>query len=226
MKSAGSDSIKKVLLKHGAKEPCYGVKIEELKKIQKQVKENNTMALDLFHSGVYDAMYLAGLVGNGAGITKEDLDAMAQVAYGGGISSYTVPWLATEHPEGYELAMQWIDSPSEFVAVSGWSALSGIVTITPDASLDLKKFKALLKRVEKEIHKAPNRVRYAMNGFVIALGCYVTTLTEDAMDTSAKIGPVNVDMNGTACKVPAAAEYINKLKAKGTLGKKRKTVKC
>ena len=38
LRSMGSESIKKVLLKHGAKEPFYGVKIEDLKKIQKRVK--------------------------------------------------------------------------------------------------------------------------------------------------------------------------------------------
>jgi hypothetical protein len=35
-----------------------------------------------------------------------------------------------------------------------------------------------------------------------------------------------VDMGGTACKVPGAADYINKVKAHGGLGKKKKTVKC
>jgi len=34
LKSLGSDSTKRVLIKHGAKEPFFGVKIEHLKKIQ------------------------------------------------------------------------------------------------------------------------------------------------------------------------------------------------
>jgi len=40
LKGLGSDSIKKVLLKHGAREPFYGVKVEDLKKIQKRVKKD------------------------------------------------------------------------------------------------------------------------------------------------------------------------------------------
>ena len=39
-----------------------------------------------------------------------------------------------------------------------------------------------------------------------------------------KIGDVYVDMRGTTCKVPAAADYIKKMEAKGY--KKKKTVKC
>jgi len=33
-------------------------------------------------------------------------------------------------------------------------------------------------------------------------------------------------MNGTACKIPEAQVYVEKLKARGKLGVKKKTVKC
>lgn len=36
LKPLGKESYKKVLLNHGVKEPFYGVKIEDLKKIQKR----------------------------------------------------------------------------------------------------------------------------------------------------------------------------------------------
>ena len=32
LRPLGRDSYKKVILKHGVREPCFGVKIEELKK--------------------------------------------------------------------------------------------------------------------------------------------------------------------------------------------------
>jgi hypothetical protein len=90
----------------------------------------------------------------------------------------------------------------------------------------MKLLKSLLARAAKEIHNAPNRVRYTMNGFVVAVGCYVDELREEAKKTAAKIGAVSVDMNGTACKVPMLLEYIGKMEARGNLGKKRKMIKC
>ena len=45
LKTLGRESIKKVLLKHGAREPFYGVKVEDLKKIQKRVKRDHALAL-------------------------------------------------------------------------------------------------------------------------------------------------------------------------------------
>ena len=44
-----------------------------------------------------------------------------------------------------------------------------------------------------------------MNGFVIAVGVYISELTEKALRIAEKVGKVHVDMGGTACKVPSAA---------------------
>ncbi len=90
----------------------------------------------------------------------------------------------------------------------------------------MAELKQFLQRVQKTIHEQPNRVRYVMNGFVIAVGAYVQSLTELAIQVAEKIGPVSVNMGDTACKVPLASEYIEKIQKRGAIGKKRKTVKC
>lgn len=226
LQSLGNESTVRILIKHGAKEPCWGVKIDEMKKLLKPLKGRQDMALELFASGVFDAMYMAGLLADGAKMTRAQLDDWAQLNYGSSISSYVVPWVASESPYGFELALEWIDSKKEFVAASGWSALGSIVAVTPDEKLDIDKLKKLLDRVLIQLHKAPNQVRSAMNSFVIAVGSYVLPLNKAAVETARKLGPVTVDMNGTACKVPAAEEYIAKVADRGNLGKKRKTVKC
>jgi 3-methyladenine DNA glycosylase AlkD len=226
LEASGNEGTARVLIKHGAKEPCWGVKVEHIKKLMKPLKDRQDIALGLFASGVFDAMYMAGLLADGAKMTRTELDGWAKSNYGSSISAYTVPWVASESAFGFELALEWIDSKKEFIAVSGWSALACIVTVTPDEKLDVAKLKSLLQRVLAQLHSAPNKVRQAMNSFVIAVGSYVLPLTADAIDTACKLGPLTVDMNGTACKVPAAADYIAKVADKGKLGKKRKTVKC
>ena len=226
LKTMGNEATVHILMKHGAKQPCFGVKIEDMKKLLKPLKGRQDVALELFASGVFDAMYLAGLVADGAKMTRAQLDTWAQLNYGSSISSYTVPWVASESPCGFELALEWIDSKKEFVAVSGWSALGFIMAVTPDEKLDIAILQKLLNRVLAQLHQAPDRVRYAMNSFVIAAGSYMLPLTEAAIDTARKLGPVNVDMNGARCKVPSADIYIAKIADRGNLGKKRKTVKC
>ena len=51
-------------------------------------------------------------------------------------------------------------------------------------------------------------------------------LTEKATEVSKKVGKVNVDVGGTACKVPLATDYIKKVAERGNIGKKRKAARC
>lgn len=226
LKSSASESVRKVLLKHGIPEPVLGVKIEHLKKIQKRIKSDYQLALDLYDTGIYDAMYLAGLIADDRRMTKRDLQKWARSATCSALCSYTVAWVAAGSQHGWELGLKWIDAKQERIAVAGWSTIGSMVGIIDDTELDLVTLKALIKRVQREIHNAPNDVRYAMNGFVIATGSYVESLTEFALQTARRTGQVTVDMGDTACKVPFAPDAIAKVQAKGRIGKKRSTAKC
>ena len=226
LKKKGSETIKRIYLNHGTKEPLFGVKVADLKIIQKKVKKDHQLAMDLYATGNYDAMYLAGLIADESKMSKKDIHGWAEKAKNSGISEYTVAWVAAESAYGWELGLEWIDSAKENIASAGWNTLSGVIAMKPDNELDIETIKKLLQRVQKEIHTAPNRVRYTMNGFVIGVGCSVKELSALASETGKKIGDVTVDMGNTACKIPFSPDYINKAKEKGYLGKKKKTVKC
>jgi 3-methyladenine DNA glycosylase AlkD len=226
LKKYGNDQTKNVLSKHGAKEPFFGVKVGDMKPIVKKIKKDYKLALDLYDTGNSDAMYFAGLIADEKLISKKDLQKWVKNAYWYMLSDYTVPWIAAESKFGLELGLEWIESDKEFIASAGWSTLSNLVSIIDDSELDIKLLTKLLKRVEKDIHQERNRVRYSMNGFVIALGSYVPELTDKALVTAEKIGKVNVDVGGTACKVPVSKEYILKIKNMGRVGKKRKMARC
>src|SRR5215218_5860675 len=167
LETLGTPSTKKVLLKHGIREPLFGVKIGDMKPIQKRIEKDYQLALDLYDTGIYDAMYLAGLIADDARMTPKDLNRWVEKAHGG-LESYTVPWVAAGSPHGRELALKWIESKKENVAVAGWTTLATLVSIKDDAELHMGELKQLLQRVRKTIHQERNDVRYAMNGFVIA----------------------------------------------------------
>ena len=226
LRTLGNESYKNIYFKHGARKPYYGVKVEDLQKIRKRIKKNYEIALELFDSGISDAMYLAGLVADESKMTKDDLRHWAEKAYWYMLSEYPVAWVAAESPYGWELALEWIDSDKENIASSGWSTLSWIVAYKPDSEIDSNFLKALIDRAVETIHDSPNRVRYTMNGFLISVACYMPGLTDYAVAASAKTGKVKVNMGDTACKVPQLAEYLEKVKARGAYGKKRKNMRC
>jgi 3-methyladenine DNA glycosylase AlkD len=222
----GSEGYRKVLRKHGVRDPLFGVKISELKKFQRRFKSEHQLALDLYATGNYDAMYLAGLIADDEKMTKGDLQRWVDEAYCAALSESTVAWVTAEGKHGWDLALKWIESKKPVVAAAGWATLSCVISLIDDAQLDIAELKKRLQRVEKTIQTQPDTVKSAMNRFVIALGIYVQPLTADAVTTAKRIGALTIDVGDTACKVPLASEYINKAKTRGAIGKKRKTVKC
>jgi hypothetical protein len=222
----GSEATKRLLLKHGAKEPFFGVKIGDLKPLHKKLQGGQALALQLYATGNGDAQYLAGMIADGAKMTPAQLNQWAGTAGWNMISGTIVPWVASEHPDGFALAVKWIDSKNEGVAVSGWKTLNALATIVPDDRLPVKRFSALLDRVAKSMPAAPDDVRSAMNGFIIACGAYIAPLGDQAIATARKLGRVEIDMGDTACQVPDAEEYILKYRRGAPSAPKRKTVRC
>ncbi len=226
LKKKGSEQTRKIARRHGAPDELFGVKVADLKPIAKRIKGQQELACALYDTGNSDAMYLAGLVADGTQMNKQQLNSWAKRASWYAISEYTVPGVAAESPHARELALKWMSSKQESIAACGWCTYAGVVATRPDDELDLEEIKRLLKRVVDQIDDAPNRVRYCMNGFVIAVGTYIKSLLRQAKSSAKKIGKVDVDVGETSCKVPLALEYIEKVETAGRVGKKRKTTKC
>jgi len=224
LKLMGNENIKKIYLNHGAPANQYGVKVEDLKKIQKKIKKDYVLSLELYDSGISDSQYLAGLIADEKKMTKKDLQHWADNANWYLLSEYTVAWIAAESAHGWELALKWINEKKENLQSSGWTTLASIVKIKEDEELDIKELKKLLKRIEKEIHGAANRVRYSMNSFLIAVGSYVKELTVEAERIGKAVGKLTIDVQNTSCEVPYAPDQIKKTLARGA--KKKKIARC
>ena len=180
--SMGNEGTKRVLQNHGAKEPLFGVKVGDMKKIQKKIKKDYALSLALYDTGNYDAMYFAGLIADEKQMQKEDLQKWVEAATSEGISEYTVPWIASESAHGFEKGLEWIASPDEHIAAAGWSTLSSWAAIRPDEELDLGGVQRLagprrkgnprraqpralhhepIHHFRRELHRRPNRKGHA-----------------------------------------------------------------
>jgi 3-methyladenine DNA glycosylase AlkD len=217
---------KKTYLRHGAPEPLFGVRIGDLKPLQKKLKGEQALALELYATKNSDAMYLAGMIADGARMTRRQLDQWVAGASWSMLAGSTVPWVGSEHPDAFAIASDWIASKRELTAVAGWTTLGALAVTRPDDQLPIAKFKELLDRCARDIATAPNRVRYAMNHFVICCGTYMAPLADHAVAVARKMGRVEVDMGETDCQVPDAESYILKSRKGAPVAPKRKTVRC
>jgi len=227
LEKAGNPLRIQTFANHGAPPgKMFGVSVADMKVIAKQIKGCQELAYELFETGNGDAQYLGGMVADGSLMKKSQIDKWARQASWQMVSEYTVPWMATESEHAQSLALKWMKAKRESVASSGWNTYSGFVTTTPDEELDLDEIEGLLEVIERDIGSAMNRVKYTMNGFVIAVGSHVKPLSKRAKATARKLGKVDVEMGGTSCKVPLATEVIAKVEKAGRAGKKRKSIKC
>ena len=226
MKALGSEQTKKTLMRHGAVEPLFDVKIGDMKPLSKKLKGDPKLVLDLYDTGNSDAMYLAGLIADPTKMTKTQLRKWAKAATWHMLRETTVAGVAAESPFAVELAEEWITSPKEELATVGWTTYSLYVAMTPDEELDPDRLRDLLSHCRDDVHAASNRTRYTMNGFVISVGCSAKPLLAEAKKVAKAVGAVSVDHGDTACKVPLATDSIAKVEKLGRVGTKRKSARC
>ncbi len=117
--------------------------------------------------------------------------------------------LASAAPTGLARFKKWASGRGEWVATAGWNTFTEKV-LQDHEDISVALLDACLDRIEKQIHNQPNRVRYAMNNALIAIGTYNATYHDRAIAVAKRIGPVEVDHGETNCKTPDAVTYIPK----------------
>ena len=80
LESKGSEQSRKIYSNHGAPENMYGVKVADMKVVQKKVKINHELANELYASKNADAQYLAGLIADPKAFSKEEFKQWADAA--------------------------------------------------------------------------------------------------------------------------------------------------
>ncbi|PAW81693.1 MAG: DNA alkylation repair protein [Pedosphaera sp. Tous-C6FEB] len=209
LEAAGSAQTRKTYARHGIGPNMFGVSYATLGKLTRAIKRDQALALGLWASGNHDARVLATMIADPAQATVAQLHgwvgACENCALVGAVATFTATTAVAA-----DLAAEWCADPREFVAVAGWDVVAklALASSLPDAH-----FATCLKTVEREIHAAPNYVRYAMNGAVIAIGVRNSKLEQLAVAAAKRIGKVEVDHGDTSCRTPDAVAYIAKTKA-------------
>jgi 3-methyladenine DNA glycosylase AlkD len=208
LEKAGSAQTRKTYARHGGTGPMFGVSFATLKALMKRIDVDHELALALWATGNLDARNLAMKIVDPARMTSAELDRWARdVTPAMGCCNY-VGMIAAEGPHADSKSVRWFESKNANERVVGWTLLCQMSQRdekTPDAF-----FEKRLAEIERTIHAAPNADREGMNRAVIAIGCRSAALRKAATAAAKRIGPVEVDHGDTACKTPAAVEYIDK----------------
>ncbi len=216
LEALGNERIKKRYIGMGAREPLFGAATTAMKPLFKRIKLNQPLAEELYATGNYDAMYFAGMIADPKGMTAADFDRWMESAYFPMLSDYVVAVTLAEADCAVETALRWIDSGRELYMSGGWACFEWLLGWRKDDFFDKGCVKALLDKAAANAAAAPERVRYAMDGFVAAVGVSYLPLHGEALEIAERVGE----------PFASARKTILAAKEKGKLGFKRKAVRC
>jgi 3-methyladenine DNA glycosylase AlkD len=208
LEKSGTAQTKKTYLRHGAKEPMFGVLFAKLKELQNRIGVDHELAHALFDTGNFDAQNLAMKIVDPARMSSADLDRWAR-CYQVRMCGMYMSALAAEGPHASSKAVQWLASKDEGIRCAAWG-LVGQMACRDEMSPD-SWFSSRLAEIERTIHEAPNSERAAMNMAVIQIGGRNAALRKAALAAAKRIGTVHIDHGDTSCKTPEAPAYIEKM---------------
>jgi 3-methyladenine DNA glycosylase AlkD len=210
LETLGTAQNRQVYRRHGVGENQWGVSFAHLKSLQKKYKANQSLAESLWQTGNHDARVLATMIADPKQIDESTLERWAR-----DLDNYVIAdsfsGLVSRTPLARQKMEQWTEAENEWIGQAGWNLLVHLAM--KDSDLPDDYFRPYLSIIERDIHQRKNRVRYAMNNALIAIGIRNNRLQEEAIAVARKIGPVQVDHGETNCKTPAAVEYIYKAAA-------------
>ena len=211
MEGLGTEQNRKIYRRHGVVGQQYGLSFANLKKLQKRIKKDQSLALELWATGNHDCRILATMLADPGQSSEEGLER-----WRADLDNYIVTdsfsGLVGQTPFSQQKAEEWTDREEEWPGRAGWHLVAHLAMKRPD--LPDSYFEEWLGIIEGNIHQGRNRVKDAMNNALIAIGIRNPHLEGLAIAAAQRIGKVEVDHGETSCQTPDAAAYIRKAVAR------------
>lgn len=208
LRKLGKPQTAAIYKRYGLGDNVFGVLTSEIGKLQKKIKTDHALAMQLWKTGNAEARALALQVADPVKITRIDADRLLKDGPVRFVGWY-LSGLVSRSPVAEKTMRAWMKSSDEDSREMGYAVLAMRLKDDPGSVSDADAEK-VLKTIEKEIHRSPNWARYAMNNALISIGTCKTALRKKAIEAAKRIGKVDVDHGETYCKTPDAASYIEK----------------
>lgn len=208
LESLGTEQSRKIYRRHGAGDNHFGVSFANLYKLQKRLKINQELAVQLWATGNTDAMTLATMIADPKQFDEATLENwLTGLSYYMLVDLYARNIVAkSDHAD--RLMDKWIPSDEEWISRAGWELMAQ--KAMSNSKISDEFFLKALDLIENTIHQNKNRTRHSMNAALIAIGLRNDALHEAAVKSAEVIGKVEVDHGNTSCKTPEAVPYMAK----------------
>ncbi len=131
----------------------FGVSIANLKKIQKKIKNDQDLAVQLWNTNNFNAKMLATYIADPNELTMELAnDWVHSIEYY--VLSETLSSLITKSPKWKEIMYSWMESDKKFVKSTGYYVFANALKV--NKTISVREIEELLSIIQTQIRTESN----------------------------------------------------------------------
>ena len=142
LKRLGKPQTAAIYKRYGSGDNVFGVLTSEIAKLQKKIKVDHALAMELWKTGNAEARVLALLIADPEKLTRADADGLVNDGPVRFLGCY-LSELVARSPIAEKTMRDWMRSPDEFPREMGYGILGVRLKDDPDSVVDAETEKAL-----------------------------------------------------------------------------------
>jgi len=173
----------KGMAKYGmAVEQRLGVSVPDMRKLAKEIGRDHKLALDLWRTGIAEARIVAGMVGDPAKLTEEQMEEWVKDINSWDVCDQVCMNLFEKNQLAWKKIVDWSEREEEFVKRTAFSLIACLAWHDKKASDE--KFVELLPVIIRGATDERNFVKKAVNWALRNVGKRNLNLNKAAIDTA------------------------------------------
>jgi 3-methyladenine DNA glycosylase AlkD len=201
-----SDKVQKIYSRLGVKETILGVNKGPLRKLAESIGVDESLALEAWASGIYEAQLVASTVSDPDTFTPYKIEAwVAQSESLPVIDELCFTWFEAMDL-GMEAIRHWIEDPTLKHKRLGWNL--AIVKVHRK-KLTQSNLRELLDRIQHGLVEAPAMTQDAMNRCLVEIAVTNPEFTEEGLVLGERLGVYREVKVAKGCTSPYAPDWIN-----------------
>jgi 3-methyladenine DNA glycosylase AlkD len=166
-----------------------GVSVPEMRKLAKEIGRDHKLALDLWRTGVAEARIVAGMVGDPAKLTEEQMEDWVKGINSWDVCDQVCMNLFEKNQLAWRKIIDWSEREEEFVKRTAFSLIACLAW--HDKKAGDEKFIELLPVIMRGATDERNFVKKAVNWALRNIGKRNLKLNEAAINTAKEIQRLN-----------------------------------
>ena len=166
-------------------EKRLGVSVPDMRQLAKELGRDHKLALDLWRTGVAEARIVAGMVGDPARLTEEQMEEWVKDIDSWDVCDQVCMNLFEKSQLAWKKILDWSEREEEFVKRTAFSLIACLAWHDKKASDE--KFIELLPVIVRTATDERNFVKKAVNWALRNIGKRNTNLNEAAISTAKEI---------------------------------------